>query len=74
MKNLLVLVLLCLLCFAITAPALASSYLGNSKSLKFHYSDCRAAQKISVANRVNFSSAQEAIDAGYSRCGICKPH
>lgn len=52
---------------------MTTSYVGNSKSRKFHYTDCRAADKISSGNRVGFSSAQEARDAGYSPCGICKP-
>ena len=47
----------------------AESYIGNKNSQKFHSPDCTnlPAEK----NRVDFSSYQEAIDAGYTPCGNC---
>lgn len=45
------------------------TYIGNKNSKKFHTPDCSSlpAEK----NRVEFSSYDEAIDAGYTPCGSC---
>ncbi len=56
-----------------TANVLASNYVGNANSKKFHYSDCSAAQKIKTSNRVEFSSREEAVRAGYVPCKRCNP-
>ena len=53
------------------SPALASDYLGNPKSMKFHYANCRTIRH--PENFVEFVTRDEAIDAGYSPCGVCKP-
>lgn len=50
-----------------------ANYVGNAKSMKFHYPDCRWAQKISPANRVYFETREEAIEAGYTPCKVCRP-
>ena len=47
------------------------SYIGNLRSHKFHLLSCRNLPKES--NRTYFDSRQEAIDAGYTPCGNCKP-
>ncbi len=48
-----------------------TSYIGNIKSKKFHRSDCHTlpAEK----NRIELSSRDEAINAGYSPCENCQP-
>lgn len=55
------------------SPAALGSgkYIGNKNSKKFHLPSCSSlpAEK----NRVYFNSREEAINAGYSPCGICKP-
>lgn len=56
-----------------TANVLASNYVGNATSKKFHYSDCSAAQKMKASNRVEFNSRDEAIKAGYIPCKKCQP-
>lgn len=56
-----------------TANVLASNYVGNSNSKKFHYADCSSAQKIKASNRVSFNSREEAVSKGYVPCKICKP-
>ncbi|KYH30571.1 thermonuclease precursor [Moorella mulderi DSM 14980] len=68
---------------AVTAPVSApayggksgsvAKYIGNSSSKKFHYPDCRWAKEISPRNRVEFTSRQEAINAGYQPCKVCRP-
>lgn len=49
------------------------TYIASSESDKFHKPRCRAAKKIDEANAIYFSSKDEAINAGYVPCGICKP-
>ena len=48
-------------------------YIGNKKSLRFHYPDCRSVSQMNESNKVEFSSREEAIDSGYIPCGDCKP-
>jgi micrococcal nuclease len=50
-----------------------SLYLGNLTSKKFHLSTCENAQKMRVSNRVSFYTREDAVDAGYVPCNICKP-
>ena len=56
-----------------TSSALATTYVASSQSNKFHYTSCRAAKRINQSNLITFSSRDEAINAGYSPCGICHP-
>lgn len=49
----------------------AAYYIGNVRSRKFHLPTCRTLP--APANRVEFSSRQEAINQGYSPCGNCNP-
>ena len=55
------------------AIVLASSYVGNAHTKKFHFANCPAAQKIKSTNRVEFSSRDEAISGGYVPCKKCNP-
>lgn len=50
-------------------PGEAVVYVGNKSSKKVHTSDC--ANLPSDKNRVEFSSYEEAIAAGYTPCGSC---
>ena len=55
-----------------TAPAIeAGEYIGNVNSKKFHLPTCQTLP--AEQNRVFFDSREEAVDAGYSPCGNCKP-
>lgn len=51
--------------------AIDIAYIGNLNSKKFHLPTCRSlpAEK----NRIFFDSRQEAVNAGYSPCGNCRP-
>jgi phosphatidylserine/phosphatidylglycerophosphate/cardiolipin synthase-like enzyme len=49
------------------------NYLGNANSKKFHRPSCQWAQKISPGNRVWFETREEATNAGYQPCKVCKP-
>ena len=59
----------------IVAPVVSSSgsFVGSSKSNKYHYPSCQWAQKISPANEVWFSSSQDARNQGYVPCKVCSP-
>ena len=48
-------------------------YIGNSKSKVFHRPNCRHARRIKPEYRVIFSTREEAINAGYRPCKVCKP-
>ena len=48
-------------------------YIGNKKSLRFHYPTCRSVTQMNEKNKVEFHSREEAIDRGYRPCGECNP-
>jgi micrococcal nuclease len=48
-------------------------YVGSKKSDKYHYPSCKWAQKIKPENLVIFTSAEEALKAGYVPCKVCRP-
>lgn len=48
-------------------------YIGNKKSLRFHYPTCRSVTQMKDSNKVEFSSREEAIERGYIPCGDCNP-
>ena len=52
---------------------LASSYVGNAKTKKFHYADCSMVNKMNPSNKVYMNTREEAINAGYVPCKRCKP-
>lgn len=56
------------------SDVLEFTYIFNTSSHKFHCPDCSSAKTISDKNKEYFyGTRQEAIDLGYSPCGICKP-
>ena len=46
-------------------------YIGNKNTKTFHKSTCGSLP--AEQNRITFNTRQEAIDAGYTPCGSCKP-
>ena len=51
----------------------SGSYVGNANSGKFHIASCGSVDKMSEANKVFFSSRDEAINQGYVPCKRCNP-
>jgi methylphosphotriester-DNA--protein-cysteine methyltransferase len=49
------------------------TYVGSSKSNKYHRPSCTWANRIKPSNLVSFSSREEAQAAGYIPCKVCKP-
>ena len=48
-------------------------YIGNKKSMKFHYPTCRSVTQMSEKNKIEFFSREEAVERGYKPCGECNP-
>ena len=48
-------------------------YVGNKKSLRFHYPTCRSVSQMSEKNKVFFGSREEAIEGHFVPCGECNP-
>ena len=46
-------------------------YIGNLNSKKFHLPTC--ASLPDEANRIYFLTREQALDAGYTPCGVCRP-
>lgn len=53
------------------STAFAANYLGNPRSMKFHYTNCRTIKH--PKNFVPIESRDEAIAEGYVPCGVCRP-
>lgn len=51
----------------------SNSYVGNTATGKFHAPGCGDVAKMDEANKVYFSSRDEATGSGYSPCGHCHP-
>ena len=49
------------------------SYVGSSKSNKYHYTSCEWTKKIKSDNLVTFKTVAEAKKAKYVACKVCKP-
>lgn len=58
---------------ALSFPASRMKYVGNKKSKKLHYFNCRWAKKIQPANKIQFRSTQMAFKKGYISCKSCCP-
>jgi len=54
-------------------PALATDYLANTKSGKFHYATCRTIKHPDAPHFVHYNSREAAIADGYAPCGVCRP-
>ena len=50
-----------------------ATYIGNKNSKKFHYSSCSSVKDMAEHNKIGIEERDDAISAGYSPCGRCKP-
>lgn len=48
-------------------------YIGNKKSMRFHYPTCRSVTQMKDKNKIEFFSREDAIERGYIPCGECNP-
>ncbi len=51
----------------------AGSYIGNSRSKRFHTEDCALGQRTGMKNRAAFSSLWNAFYEGFAPCKKCMP-
>ncbi len=52
----------------------SKTYILNTNSKKFHYSNCRSVSKMSEKNKETFNGDRsDILSRGYSPCGICHP-
>jgi micrococcal nuclease len=54
-------------------PSAESAYYGSARSNKYHVKACYWAKKIHAVNWVVFKDRQEAQNAGYVPCKVCRP-
>ncbi len=48
-------------------------YVASKFSIQYHLPTCKKAKRITKQNGVTFTSAEEAVKAGYKPCGLCMP-
>lgn len=53
--------------------AISAEFWASKNSNKYHYPDCKWAQKIKSENLVKFKTPEDANKAGYIPCKVCKP-
>ena len=66
-----VLIAISLILFA--ATAMATTYLANTKSGKFHYYDCPTIKYPNAAHFVPYNSREAVVADGYIPCKRCCP-
>lgn len=54
-------------------PVSNPQYVGSINSDKYHRPNCEWAQRIHSENEIWFSSVDEAREAGYRPCKVCRP-
>lgn len=72
MKNVKRVISLTLL-FVFALVAMAFAYIGNARSGIFHYDGCQYVYRMKNSNKVYFDSREDAVDAGYRPCRVCRP-
>ncbi len=72
-KKRLSIILAAVLLILAATPALASDYIGNARTGKFHYASCRWVTKMNPSNKVYINSRDEAINKGFVPCKVCRP-
>ncbi len=58
---------------AVGRPAVRWVFVGSARGRVYHRPACEWARQIAPANRIPFRSAEEARDAGYAPCRVCRP-
>ncbi len=48
-------------------------YIGNINSHVFHRLDCESVRTMKEKNKVEFYTREEAIERGFTPCGLCRP-
>lgn len=53
--------------------ALSAEYWASKNSDKYHYPSCQWAKRVKQSNLVIFKTPEEAKEAGYVPCKVCRP-
>jgi hypothetical protein len=72
-KRFLVAVTLVVMFSVLVSVSPSAEFWASKNSNKYHYPNCRWAQKIKSENLIKFNSPEEAAKAGYVPCRVCKP-
>ncbi len=48
-------------------------YVASKFSIKYHLLSCKQVRGLQAQNTIGFTTAEEAVKAGYVPCGVCKP-
>ena len=62
-------IMVCGFCFAE-----CNGFVASKGSDKYHTADCGIVKNIKAENQLCFKTQDEAVKAGYTPCGICKPN
>ena len=73
MKKVIIVFVAVIALFVFVTPTLASTYPANTKSSKFHFSDCRTIKHPNVAHFVPYESRDACIADGYIPRRVCNP-
>ncbi len=73
MKKIIAILAVTIFVILAAAPALASTYLANTKSRIFHYYDCPTIKHHNAAHFIPYESRQACTDDGYRPCRKCNP-
>ncbi len=65
-----ILMIFSIVCFSFAADY---KYVGSKTSIRYHYPDCEWAKKIAAKNLITFKTVEEAVNAKYVPCKVCKP-
>ena len=72
MKTKLIVATIMIMLVLMMSHVLASTYLANTKSGKFHYYDCSTIKYPNAAHFVPYDSREAAIADGYIACQKCR--
>lgn len=74
MKKIIAILAVTIFVIFTVAPALASTYLANTKSKIFHYYDCPTIKHHNAAHFIPYESSADCINDGYRPCQKCHPY
>ena len=61
------------LALAFSLYAADYKYVASKFSIKYHLLSCNQVRGLQKQNTIGFTTAEEAVKAGYVPCGVCKP-
>ena len=59
--------------FIVMLVSTATTFVGDSKTMKFHIETCRTIKNMNDSNRVKIATKEQAVKSGYVPCKVCRP-